>query len=260
MSLRLTLASALLIAATTSLCAQVLPFHTYTTRDGLPSNNIRALYQDDQNRLWVGTDNGIAIYDGQTWKTLSMVDGLPSNIVNDLEPSFTHPGAVWVGTIGGGVARCADGRCSTIVLGVDDADRIVLSLAETDDGRLWISTIGGVKVLEADTIRWLRRNVRPTDGTVLRHSNTDLVLARGDSVLRMDVATSSVRGVRVRQGSGAECVERLPLGRHLDGGELTVRCTACATLRWSGMANSLTGLQVSSWIPTVPSGSQVSTV
>jgi ligand-binding sensor domain-containing protein len=235
MSSRLIVSLSLLIAATTSLCAQVLPFHAYTTRDGLPSNNIRALYQDDQNRLWVGTDNGIAIYDGQTWKTLSMVDGLPSNIINDLEPSLTSPGAVWVGTIGGGVARCADGGCSTIVPGIDEADRIVLSLVETDDRRLWISTIGGVKVLEADTIRWLRRNVRTTDGTVLRRSNTDLVLARGDSILRMDVATSVVRGVRVRKGAGLNVLTVLPSGDIWTGGsDSTVYCLRDTSVVWHG--------------------------
>lgn len=38
----------------------------YTTKDGLPSNSIGAVYCDNNGRLWIGaSENGIAIYDGK---------------------------------------------------------------------------------------------------------------------------------------------------------------------------------------------------
>lgn len=192
--------------------AQVLPFRTYTTRTGLPSNNIRALHQDDQNRLWVGTDNGIAIYDGRTWKILSMVDGLPSNIINDLQPSLRRPGTVWIGTIGGGVAASTGGRCTTVVPGTDNADSVVLSLAETDDGRLWISTVRGVKVMEGDTIRWFRRRPGPDEGAVLARVPGGVAIGQGDSLVIVRGHAVAARRLPLRNGREINCMACSPAG------------------------------------------------
>lgn len=40
----------------------------YTIKDGLTSNSISTIYCDNNGKLWVGTDNGITIYDGKNFK------------------------------------------------------------------------------------------------------------------------------------------------------------------------------------------------
>jgi ligand-binding sensor domain-containing protein len=49
-----------------ALQAQTLPkFRHLTTADGLPSNGINAIFEDKAGFLWIGTDAGLARYDGR---------------------------------------------------------------------------------------------------------------------------------------------------------------------------------------------------
>jgi ligand-binding sensor domain-containing protein len=40
-------------------------FNHLTTDQGLPSNGVTALYQDPKGLIWIGTVNGLALYDGK---------------------------------------------------------------------------------------------------------------------------------------------------------------------------------------------------
>ena len=48
------------------------------TGDGLPADDVQALCEDRQGRLWVGTRGGLACYDGTSWRTYRRADGLPA--------------------------------------------------------------------------------------------------------------------------------------------------------------------------------------
>lgn len=52
-----------------------------TTKDGLPSNEVYHIIQDQNNYLWFATDNGIVKYDGNSFKIFNSNDGLPNNTV-----------------------------------------------------------------------------------------------------------------------------------------------------------------------------------
>ena len=47
---------------------------TYTTHDGLPSNDVYSLQRDNQGRLWASTGKGIAIMDGEHISSLNYVE------------------------------------------------------------------------------------------------------------------------------------------------------------------------------------------
>ncbi len=66
------------------LSAQIT-FKHYTTADGLPNDFTFRLYQDDQGYLWIGTDDGVAKFNGIDFKILDVKDGLRSNFVVDIE-------------------------------------------------------------------------------------------------------------------------------------------------------------------------------
>ncbi|MEO5376538.1 MAG: hypothetical protein H7832_01940 [Magnetococcus sp. DMHC-6] len=74
----------------------------FSMSDGLPSNYIFMLHQDQQHRLWLGTSKGLARMDGAQFKVLTTQDGLFSN--NVFSMSFAEDGSMWVGSYGG-VAR-----------------------------------------------------------------------------------------------------------------------------------------------------------
>ena len=58
------------LASATTLTAQIpMNFKPLTTLDGLPTNEVRRLFQDREGFLWVTTTNGLSVYDGYHIKT-----------------------------------------------------------------------------------------------------------------------------------------------------------------------------------------------
>ena len=73
----------------------------FTQRDGLPSDYVLFLGFDSQQRLWAGTDNGVAVQQGSKWKILTHEDGL---IWDDCAANAflaEADGTVWIGTLKG---------------------------------------------------------------------------------------------------------------------------------------------------------------
>lgn len=63
---------------------------------GLASNNISCIIQDQQGFMWIGTDEGLMRYDGTYSKTYTIASGLPDdNIVSLIEGP---DGSIWIGT------------------------------------------------------------------------------------------------------------------------------------------------------------------
>ncbi|MCE5251445.1 T9SS type A sorting domain-containing protein [bacterium] len=69
----------------------------FTTADGLPANEVRAIAEDANGVLWFGTDGGgVARYDGESWTVYGEKDGLVNNEAREL--AFDKDGVLWVGT------------------------------------------------------------------------------------------------------------------------------------------------------------------
>lgn len=72
----------------------------FTVNDGLPSNLIYSMVQDDKGFLWIGTDNGVARFDGKNFRVFTTDDGLPDNEI--LEVRKENDGTIWVNTFKAG--------------------------------------------------------------------------------------------------------------------------------------------------------------
>ena len=65
----------------------------YTIEDGLPSLETYDVFHDSKGFTWIGTDNGVVLYDGYTFKTFTTDDGLTDNTIFRIkEDSF---GRIW---------------------------------------------------------------------------------------------------------------------------------------------------------------------
>lgn len=161
--------------------AQILPFHVLSARDGLVSNNITSFAQDGRGRLWIGTSGGISVFDGISFRSYTAADGIPSGFVNgmacyprDDEVMWiaTSRGLLHVGTKGvrvlqdsgaaqtwisyvavsargrirvatwGGLHTVHDGKLRRVAL--PRRAGVLIRLAATPDGMLWMFTEGGV--------------------------------------------------------------------------------------------------------------------
>ncbi|RQO32322.1 hypothetical protein DBR32_01560 [Taibaiella sp. KBW10] len=78
-------------------CAQAQSYvkrNTFTTNEGLPSNHIYDITEDNKGFLWIATDNGVSRFDGKYFQNFSVREGLPSNEV--LQVLKDGDGHIWI--------------------------------------------------------------------------------------------------------------------------------------------------------------------
>ena len=117
-------------------------FTTYTTADGLPSNDVRDLALAPDGSLWMATASGVVNYDGVgfTVHTTATHPGLASDDV--LAIAVTTDGTVWAGTdFGVSVLTGPDYVTYTSADGLGDDQ--VKNIKQAPNGDVWIGTING---------------------------------------------------------------------------------------------------------------------
>jgi signal transduction histidine kinase/ligand-binding sensor domain-containing protein len=124
--------------------AQALTFRSWQREQGLPQNSVRALAQMRDGYLWIGSEDGVARFDGVRFVPFGLREGLRSGSVRAIFEDSR--GALWIGTLGGGLTRWQDGQFTSFSrMDGLPADSIT-ALAEDRDGRLWAGTEAGLAV------------------------------------------------------------------------------------------------------------------
>jgi ligand-binding sensor domain-containing protein/signal transduction histidine kinase len=114
-----------------------------TTRDGLPSNQVRAMMDDGEGGLWVGTEtDGLARLGAGTVRTWRKEDGLPADSITFLWRDAE--GRLWVGTAGGGLGCYDGGRWVRITTRQGLVSNSLGTLVEDERGDLWVGSNAGL--------------------------------------------------------------------------------------------------------------------
>ncbi len=81
--------------------AQPYTLRSLQVEDGLSQNMVYCVIQDRDDYIWIGTQDGLNRYDGNSFKVYKKTDG--SGLFNDGVCSLNedHDGNIWVGTIAG---------------------------------------------------------------------------------------------------------------------------------------------------------------
>jgi signal transduction histidine kinase/ligand-binding sensor domain-containing protein/DNA-binding response OmpR family regulator len=134
--------TALLLAAAWPSLGQSLFFSNLSTRDGLPSNIISAITQDENHFIWIGTGNGLARYDGYEFKTFKRQETEHSLPANEISSLLVDGDYLWVGTWQG-LSRINTKTfdISRVPLG---NNHVIRCLYKDKDGNLWIGTANGL--------------------------------------------------------------------------------------------------------------------
>lgn len=117
--------------------------------NSLSSNHIRSIRVDSQNRLWIGTFNGLDILDLNTRKIARYsssdvsVNSLSQNSVRAIFND--NQGGVWLGTFYGGLnyyhpLQNQFSRIKHIPYSNSLSDNVVSSIVEDESGIMWIGT------------------------------------------------------------------------------------------------------------------------
>ncbi|MCH9650068.1 MAG: diguanylate cyclase [Deltaproteobacteria bacterium] len=122
-------------------------FHlrVWTTADGLPQNGVTALAGSRNGYLWVGTQEGLARFDGLSFTVFdhphisAFKDSFISALLEDRQ------GVLWIGTREG-LVRHEGGRFDRLSQQEGLPDDYVRTLLEDQQGNLWIGTYGGAVV------------------------------------------------------------------------------------------------------------------
>jgi PAS domain S-box-containing protein len=125
-------------------------FTNYTTADGLLSDNINVLNEDAQGRIWVGTPEGISVLDSKGKSaSITTAAGLSGNDIQDILRD--KQGRMWVASLGGLDLIVRD-KIQAIQCVTANGARIVYSLTQGFDGRVWAGTYNGVEVFDAASL------------------------------------------------------------------------------------------------------------
>ncbi len=127
---------------------QIYPFKHYTSKDGLLSNDVLTFSQDHLGRLWIGTDEGVSIFDGLNFTNLTIADSLSNSRINVILPGKFDSTIVWLGTNGGGLCKYTPRGMSNILFSPQAISNIVTALYEDDNGMLYCGTINELFALD----------------------------------------------------------------------------------------------------------------
>jgi ligand-binding sensor domain-containing protein/signal transduction histidine kinase len=143
--------SFLVCGATAAHATDLSQFHSriWQTDSGLPNNTVQAVVQTRDGYLWLGTQYGLARFDGVHF-TIFNRNNVPemrnSNILGLRE---ARDGSLWIATGSGGVLRLRDGNFVHYGKAEGLAHDFTLgSILETTDGAIWVGTLGGLSRLK----------------------------------------------------------------------------------------------------------------
>ncbi|MDP7619140.1 MAG: two-component regulator propeller domain-containing protein, partial [Dehalococcoidia bacterium] len=143
---------------------------TFNATNSVIEERVTSFMETLSGDIWLGNEDGVAIWDGATWSSLEMSEvPLGTSHVSTLFRDSSD--RVWVGTWGGGTA-VLDGEVWT---GYSSADELpgdqVWSIGEDVAGTVWIGTRTGLASLSSDG-----------DWSVYTTENSDLVSNRVKSI------------------------------------------------------------------------------
>lgn len=182
-------------------------FHSYMTKQGLPSNHITSIMQDRNGYIWIGTDNGISCFDGR------VNDVFKNSNTNRLKIGDNHiytmmqdqNGVIWAGTKNGAFI-CRDGL-NFIPFSIKTKYNVgpsseVTSILQTSSGEVWIGTLGQGLFIFDPSERTLRQdNVNTTFiNDICNIENTIYIATMSEGIAHYSISGNFVDYVKSENG------------------------------------------------------------
>ncbi len=115
-------------------------FQRFSTGEGLTNGFVRVIREDSRANLWVGTDRGLFRFDNGKLTRVDNQAFIPSMSVHAMRED--RNGRLWVG--GSGLLVLSDGVAAVYRSSRSLADNSIRAIAESNDGTIWVATIGGL--------------------------------------------------------------------------------------------------------------------
>ena len=118
----------------------------FTPNDGLPQSSIMAMTTDKLGRLWIGTQDGAAFYNGRKWTIVNLPNRNNSNYIQSMYAA--DDGSIWISANRGQVHKFKNGKWQSFDTSNGLASRVINSIKGSDDKNgekiFWFGTNMGV--------------------------------------------------------------------------------------------------------------------
>lgn len=123
----------------------------YTLNDGLPSNTINDIHQDESGYLWLATPSGLTRFNGRTFKLFSSREFQDVRRPKLLAPLWEHQLAV--ATKNNNLYRFKNGNFQLIMPGsLIEQNEITALHYHNEHNSLFVGTIEGFAIIQKDTL------------------------------------------------------------------------------------------------------------
>ncbi|MFI5253377.1 MAG: two-component regulator propeller domain-containing protein [Bacteroidota bacterium] len=131
--------------------SQILPFRSYTIKEGLSSNQVNHIFQDSKGFIWIGTNNGLSLFDSRSFTNYTSLNGLAENDIVDIAESPLQPGILYFLGAHRTLTVFRDGRFLPITCNRPPNDRRFDAIAADPGGFVWGISDGLLFKIKNDT-------------------------------------------------------------------------------------------------------------
>jgi ligand-binding sensor domain-containing protein len=126
-------------------------WESFYKADGLPSDKVFCVIVD-RDRVWAGTDRGLACFEAGVWKSYTTADGLAHDAVLSLAVDASSRD-VWAGTMGG-LTQVSAGRLRTFTQFNSGLPNDVVFGVTVENQNVWVATTVGEGRYRVREDRW----------------------------------------------------------------------------------------------------------
>jgi ligand-binding sensor domain-containing protein/signal transduction histidine kinase len=210
--------------------AEVSPYHArnWQTDAGLPNNVVQAIVQTTDGYLWVGTQYGLARFDGVRFTIFNRNNVPEMRNANILGLHEARDGSLWIATGSGGILKLHNGEF--VPYGKAEGlahDYTLGAVLESKDGAMWFGTLAGVS--------------RIKDGKI---TNFDQKSGLRNNAVR-DICEDQQGTLWLATGGGLDCrtsdgqIHPAPVANGFKGADIRAICCDRQGTIWFGAGNEL---------------------
>ncbi len=134
--------------------ARAYNFQSWLKEQGLPQSPVRTLAQTHEGYLWIGSDDGLARFDGLHFAAFGIQEGIKGGPVSALIED--SDGALWIGSTDSGLSRWQNNQITRFMMRDGLPANSITALAEDAAGELWIGTDAGLRLWQNGQLSLLK--------------------------------------------------------------------------------------------------------
>ena len=124
-------------------------FIIYRTNKNLINDNITAIFSDENNNIWIGTEDGLNKVSDRNWRSFKSNDGLTNNNITAIHKDIN--GNVWVGTQNG-LNKISGQTITNFNTAQGLSNTFINDITSDNQGKIYIATNDKVNILEDNEI------------------------------------------------------------------------------------------------------------